>query len=177
MSTLTNNEFPAPTEYDAFYAGYISRVNDPDVLSVLRRQRTVLLDLLGELNEEQAQFQYAPGKWSLKEVIGHLIDTERLFSYRALCIARGETQSLPGFEQDDYVAAGSFDSRSISNLLGEYGAVRESSMQLFENFDPSVWSNRGIANEVSFSVRSIAFIIAGHEAHHIGVIQNKYLAA
>ncbi len=169
--------FPDPSEYDTFYGRYVSCVESPDILLVLRQQRTEVLSLVGELSEKAFNRRYAPGKWSLKEVVGHLIDTERLFSFRALCIARGETQSLPGFDQDDYVAAGSFGARTVESLLVEYGAVRSSSIQLFENLDPSVWSNEGTANEVSFTVRAIAFIIAGHEAHHIGVIQDKYLAA
>ena len=175
--TKISFDFPSLTEYDTFYAGYISCVKDSNVVSVLRQQQALVVDLLGKLSEEESNYRYAPGKWSLQEVVGHLIDTERLFSFRALCIARGETQALPGFDQDDYVAAGSFEARTIKNLLAEYGAARESSIQLFENLDPSVWSNEGIANEVSFTVRAIAFIIAGHEAHHIGVIQGKYLAA
>jgi hypothetical protein len=175
--TEPSTDFPEPSEYDAFYAGYISCVTDPDVLSVLSRQQSVVLDLLGKVSEERSSVRYAPGKWSLKEVVGHLIDTERLFSYRGLCIARGENQGLPGFDQDDYVATGLFGTRSMPNLLGEYDAVRTSSIQLFRNFDPSVWSNHGVANEVIFSVRAIAFIIAGHEAHHLKVIRSKYLGA
>ena len=131
--------------------------------------------MLNELSEEEFNHRYSPSKWSLKEVVGHLIDTERLFSFRALCIARGETQSLPGFDQDDYVKAGLFGSRTGKSLMAEYGAVRQSSIQFFENLHPTAWGRTGLANQVTFSVRAIAFIIAGHEAHHIGVIKNRYL--
>jgi hypothetical protein len=170
-------EFPNPSEYDPFYAGYISCVENPDVVSLLGKQQTEVHSLLGELSEEQANHRYAPDKWSLKQIVGHIIDTERLFDYRALCIARGETQELPGFEQDQYVATGRFDSRSFGSLLDEYDAVRSSSIHLFQNFDPSIWSNQGIANQVSFTVRALAFIVAGHEAHHLRVIKSKYLVA
>ena len=174
--TASNLEFPNPSEYDTFYAGYISCVTESDVLSVLHRQQAEIPEMLKELSEEDFDRRYDSRKWSLKEVIGHLIDTERLFSFRALCIARGETQSLPGFDQDDYVKAGLFETRTSKSLLAEYGAVRESSIQLFENLDPTAWSRTGLANQVTFSVRAIAFIIAGHEAHHIEVVKNRYLA-
>lgn len=173
--TAGNLEFPNPSEYDTFYAGYITRVPESDVLSVLRHQQAEIPEMLKELSEEEFSRRYEPSKWNLKELVGHLIDTERLFSFRALCFARGETQPLPGFDQDDYVQAGSFGTRTSKSLLAEHCAVRESSIQLFENLDPTAWSRTGLANQVTFSVRAIAFIIAGHEAHHIEVVKNRYL--
>jgi hypothetical protein len=168
---------PSSKEYDPYYAGYVSRVRSADVLAALRSQRPEVLDLLNGLSETAADYRYAPGKWSVKEIIGHLMDTERVFVYRALSVARGERQPLPGFEQDDYVREGSFDSRSVRSLASEYDAVRCSTLTLFESLDGASWKKTGIANETPCSVRAIAFIVAGHEAHHLAVIRERYLAS
>jgi hypothetical protein len=134
-----------------------------------------VLDLLDGLTEEQAEYRYVPEKWSIKEMLGHLIDCERVFVYRAMSIARGEKQSLPGFDQDDYVKTGNFDQRSIESLRGEYETVRNASIAFFESLEPALWLETGLANEVNVSVRAIGYIVPGHEAHHLTVLRERYL--
>lgn len=165
---------PRADEYDPYYAAYIDRVQGADVLSFLRQQQADSEATLLGLSEETASFRYAPDKWSVKEVVGHLCDTERVFAYRALCIARGESQSLPGMDQDVYVAGANFDSRSIDSLAQELAAVRSATIALFESLDEQGWQRSGIANEVPISVRAIAFVIAGHESHHMALLRDKY---
>ena len=177
MNENNVNKFPGPSEYDAFYSGYISGVQDPEVLSVLRLQQAALLDLLGDLSDEQACYRYAPGKWSLKEVVGHLVDCERVFVYRALCFARGDAQPLPGFEQDDFVRGANFDARTLASLAEECDLVRRSSLALFESLEDAAWSRPGHASGADLTVRAVPWILAGHEIHHMGVIAGRYLAS
>lgn len=166
---------PKPDEYDGYYAGYVERARSRSVRAALTQQQQEVTALLGALGEEGAAFRYAPGKWSVKQVIGHVIDTERIFVYRALSIARGERQPLPSFDQDEYVEAADFDSRSVDSLLSEYRATRAATLELFAGFAAAAWETRGIANGVVFSVRAIAHIVAGHEAHHLEVLRERYL--
>jgi hypothetical protein len=168
--------FPDPKEYDAFYTGYVQLITESNVLGVLQDQQFEVVELLRGLSEVQAGLRYAPDKWSIKEVIGHLLDTERVFAYRALSIARGETQSLPGFDQDAYVANGGFDGRTVTSLVGEYLHLRGSTIALFEGLEPEAWRRAGTANNVPVTVRALAFITAGHEAHHLAVLRERYLA-
>ena len=168
-------EPPAADEYDPYYASYIDRVEGKQLSLSLRQQRARVIELLSGLNDEQAGYRYAPGKWSIKEVIGHLIDTERVFVYRAMSIARDEKQSLPGFDQDEYVVTGGFDSRSLESLKDEYEAVRNASVAFFESLDEASWLKAGMANDVSVSVRAIGYIVPGHEAHHLAILQERYL--
>ena len=166
---------PSKVEFDPYYAGYIDRVEGRQLSLVLRRQRAKVIELLESLSDEQALYRYAPDKWSVKEVIGHLIDCERVFAYRAMSIAREEKQSLPGFDQDEYVVTGAFDSRSLEGLKREYEAVRNASLALFESLDAEAWLKTGLANDVTVSVRAIGYIIPGHEAHHLGILEERYL--
>jgi len=166
---------PPPEEYDPYYQRYIDRVDGRPILKALEEQRYEILGLLGSLDAETADFRYAPGKWSVKEVVGHLLDAERIFTTRALCVARGETQALPGFEQDDYVRQGSFDQRSLFSLVREFEAVRLSTQALFENLSPEQWTRSGVANDVRISVRAVADIVVGHAARHTSVIRERYL--
>lgn len=168
-------EPPAADEYDPYYAGYIDRVEGKQLSLVLRQQRAKVTELLAGLSDEQALFRYAPEKWSIKEVIGHLIDTERVFVYRAMSFARDEKQSLPGFDQDEYIVTGGFDSRSVESLTGEYEAVRNASLAFFESLDEAGWLKSGIANDVTVSVRAIGYIVPGHEAHHLAILEERYL--
>lgn len=165
---------PAPDEYDAYYRPYVERVVGSDLFDTLRAQRGELLTLIDGLDEERALRRYEPGKWSVKEVVGHLVDTERVFAFRALSVARGEAQELPGFEQDDYVAAGSFDERPLESLAAEYGSVRASTVALFEGLPPAAWSRRGVANDAPVTVRALAWIVAGHQAHHAAILRERY---
>ena len=166
---------PYNNEYAEYYGRYIDLVPSGSITDTLRSQMTDTLNLLTRLTEEQALHRYADGKWSIKEVIGHIIDCERIFAYRALRIARNDQTPLSGFEQDDYVMNGGFDNRQLSDLAKEYEHVREASIDLFEGLGQEAWSRRGKANEVEVSVRAIAWIISGHELHHKGVINSKYL--
>ena len=165
---------PAKTEYDAYYERYISLVPDEDVLVTLDLQLSETLILLRGLSEQHGAFRYEPKKWSVKEVLGHLIDTERVMSYRALRIGRNDRTPLAGFEQDDYIKYGDFDKRSVSKLSREFEQVRRATISLFRNLEPEAWERRGIANKVEVSVRALAYIIAGHELHHKAILKDRY---
>jgi hypothetical protein len=182
MSTVHSEELvmsanalrPVHTEYDPYYERYISLVPEEDVLIALDQQLAETLILLRGVSEQHGSFRYEPDKWSVKEVLGHMVDTERIMSYRALCIARAERNSLPGFEQDDYVKHGNFDDRSVSSLAREFEQVRRATISLFRNLDADVCERRGKANNVDVSVRALAYIIAGHELHHKAVLKERY---
>jgi hypothetical protein len=166
---------PSESEYDPYYQSFIDRVQDEPIMDVLEEQRHEIMGFLGSLDKATAEYRYGPEKWSIKEVIGHLVDTERIFATRALCFARGEHNPLPSFEQDEYVRSGCFDHRSLSNLSHEFEAVRRSTESLFGGFDEDQWDRAGVANEVRMSVRAVAYIVAGHAAHHMSVIRERYL--
>jgi len=167
---------PDASEYAPYYGQYISLVKGGDVLRALEDQIPATSALLERLSDQQADYRYAPGKWSIKEVLGHLTDTERIMSYRALRMARGDQKPLAGFEQDDYVRAAEFGHRTLAGLLEEFNAVRRATLALFQNLEPEAWTRRGIANEKEVTVRALAYIIAGHELHHRKILQEKYLA-
>lgn len=166
---------PSPDEYPEYCASYISRVPSGNILEVLASQLQDTTALLGGLSEATGNRRYAPGKWSLKEVIGHLCDVERVFQVRALAFARCDPASLPGIDQDLYVANGEFDARSLESMVDEFRAVRQAGLTLFRTFGPSVWGRRGCANDVSFSTRAVPYILAGHELHHRQVLETRYL--
>ncbi|HLW78831.1 MAG TPA: DinB family protein [Terriglobia bacterium] len=168
---------PESSEYAPHYGRYISLVKRDDVISALAEQGEETVAQLSGLTEKQAEHRYAPGKWSVKEMIGHVIDTERIMAFRALCIAREERQPLPGFEQDDYVRAACFGNRMLAGLIEEFAAVRRATVLLLEGFDAEAWRRRGVANQKEVSVRALAYVIAGHELHHRTVLQEKYLTA
>src|SRR5947209_9297443 len=130
---------PEPTEYADFYANYVSKVPGNDVLGVLESQRLQMLQLFAARSARDGSFRYAPGKWTVKEVLGHITDTERIFTYRALRIARRDQTPLPGFEQDDYVRGGAFGERTLADLAEEFGAVRNASISLFRSFKQDAW--------------------------------------
>ena len=166
---------PAPDEYAPYYRTYLDTLPDEELMPLLERQMHQVLDLLRVLTDEQAEYRYAEGKWSVKEVIGHMIDTERIFTYRALSFARGETADLPGYDQDAYALNARFTDRSRGSLSGEYEHQRRSGLFLFPSWDEEVQLRRGIADGMELSVRAIPWIIAGHERYHLGVIQERYL--
>jgi uncharacterized damage-inducible protein DinB len=167
---------PAEREVPGFYRGYVQRVqaNSESITQILALQLREFLQALQELPEQRWGYRYAPGKWSVKQVLGHLIDCERVFAYRAMCIARGEQKPLPGFDQDAYVDTGEADQRSPASLLDEYEAVRKASIQLFQHLPELAWTRMGNANEHPVSVRAIAWIIAGHERHHLEIFRTHY---
>jgi len=174
MTSLSTTK-PEAGEYAPYYARYVDLVPSGNIIETLRRQMTDTLTLLSSLTQEQANHRYSPEKWSVKEIIGHLVDSERVFSYRALRFARNDRTPLPGFEQDGYVVNGGFDRRELSDLAKEYEMVRGGSIKLFEGLDGEAWERRGMANESEVSVRALAWIIGGHELHHKEVIKSRYL--
>ena len=166
---------PSKNDYAEYYHKYIQEIDGDNIFEVLEKQLNATLNLFKNISEDKGNYSYAAGKWSIKEVIGHCIDTERIFAYRALCIARGEKKSLPGMEQDDYAKKGEFNRRTLKNLLNEYELVRKSNIILFNSFQEKVLQNIGIASDNEVTVLGLMFIIAGHELHHIKVIKEKYL--
>jgi uncharacterized damage-inducible protein DinB len=168
---------PQPGEYASYYERYISLIQGEEILQTLDEQRREMLLLLSCRNEKEGDFRYAPEKWSVKEVLGHICDTERIFTYRALRFSRADATPLAGFEQDDYVRNGPFGQRPLSDLIEEFIAVRRGTISLFRNLDEASWMRRGIANKNEVSVRALAYIIAGHELHHRRILEEKYFAA
>jgi hypothetical protein len=165
---------PEKGEFLPYYEKYIDLVASGDVLGTLTRQMAETQALLRSLPASVATYRYAPGKWSVNEVIGHLIDSERIFAARALRFARNDATPLPGFEQDDYVSNCSFDSYPLRELASELAIVRESTLFLFKHLQEDAWMRRGIANGAEVSVRALAYIIAGHELHHREILQARY---
>ena len=166
---------PEPVEYDPYYERYISLVKGDEIVATLQQQPQDTRALLSPLSSQQAELRYAPGKWSVKEVLGHLSDTERILSYRALRIGRGDKTPIEGFEQDDYVPNGRFDKRTLEDLLDEFMTIRAATVQLFSHFDRVAAERLGTANQKQISARALAYIIAGHELHHRRILQEKYL--
>jgi uncharacterized damage-inducible protein DinB len=165
---------PEQGEYDPYYERYISLVNTGDIVSTLQEQIQDTRALLSPITDQQGNFRYAPGKWSVKEVIGHLSDTERIMTYRALRISRGDKTPIEGFEQDDYVPNGKFDRRTIAALLEEFTAVRNATVQLLRHWDADAGQSHGTANQKEITARALAYLIAGHELHHRRILQEKY---
>lgn len=166
---------PGTDEYDPYYGKYISLVPDGDLIKILSAQIDETSHLLNAVTESKAGFRYAPGKWSIKEVVGHLSDAERIFSYRALRIGRGDTTPLPGFEQEDYVKGTNFDVRLLTDLVNEFRAVRQATITLLKSFDEEALRRRGVASDKPISVRALAYCIAGHELHHLAILRARYL--
>jgi hypothetical protein len=167
-------ERPEPGEYVEYYQQYISKVPPGDVLAALEGQIGATRRLLIGLSEQQAMSRYAPGKWSVKEVVGHLSDSERVMSHRALRFARGDRTPLPGFDENQYVPAGAFDARPLTSLVDEFAAVRAASLALFTSLDAAASRRQGEANGHPISVRALAYIIAGHELHHVALLRERY---
>jgi hypothetical protein len=168
---------PEAGEYAPYYDRYIALVRGDDILGTLDQQRRETMLLLSGRDEEEGDLRYAPGKWSAKEVLGHVCDTERVFAYRALRISRSDATPLAGFEQDDYVRNGPFANRTLSDLVEDFIAVRRATLSLLRNLDEAAWTRRGIANKNEVTVRALAYIIAGHELHHRRILEEKYFAA
>lgn len=166
---------PDASEYAPYYGRYISLVTTSDIVATLRTQGQQTKDTLSGLTEEESNFRYAPEKWSIKHVVGHLMDAERVFAYRAMRISRGDKTPIEGFEQDDYVRNGPFEHSRFSDMLEEYVAVRTATVCLFRALNQQEWLRRGIANNNEISVRALAYVVAGHELHHRQVLKEKYL--
>jgi len=166
---------PAPGECAEYYRGYIDQVPDGDIIELLGWSLDDSIATLEEVPPERRDHRYAPGKWSLREVVGHVVDTERIFAYRALRFARADTSELPGMEQDDYVRHGRFARRPWDDLLEEFESLREANLALFRSFEEEEMDRGGIASGHPVTVRALLWIMAGHERHHLGVIRGKYL--
>lgn len=165
---------PAEGEYAPFYAGYVALASNGDLLTRLEAQVQEVQGLLRGLSEEAALARYAPGKWSVKEVAGHLADTERIMAYRALRIARGDTTPLPGFDENAFVATAGFDARPLSSLVEEWETVRRASILLLRGFDGEAAARGGTASGAPVTVRALGYIIAGHVAHHLEILRTLY---
>jgi DinB superfamily len=175
MSTLTTSfTRPQPGEYNPYYDRYISLVGSGDIIAILEKQPRETVALFKSCGA-QADSSYAPGKWTVKEMLGHVNDTERIMSYRALRIARGDQTPLAGFEQDDYIRDGKFSQRTLDDLIEEFTDVRKATLSLFRHLDAETGARRGVANKDPISARALAYIIAGHELHHRRVLEEKYL--
>jgi hypothetical protein len=165
---------PASDEYPAAFGRYVERVPGGELLLLLERQRAQTAALLGGLSPEQGRFRYAPGKWSVTEVVGHLADAERVFAYRALRFARGDATPLPGFDEQAWMPAAGFARRPLADVLDEYGAVRAASLALFRSLDAESAARAGLANGQRVTVRALGYVIAGHELHHRAVLRERY---
>ena len=170
-------ERPGQDEYAPYYERYVSQVPDGEIVALLERQAAEAPAFLRGLSPETAEHRYAPGKWSVKEVVGHLSDAERIFAYRALRIARGDATPLPGFDENPYVEAGGFGARSMESLAGEWDDVRRATLSLFRSLGAEAMARRGTASGYEVSVRALAYIIAGHTAHHLENVRTRYLGA
>jgi hypothetical protein len=174
--TLDLARRPDIAEYAPFYQGYVGRVPDGDLLATLESQTGETLALLGRIPADRWTHRYAPGKWSLAESWLHVMDSERVFAYRALRFSRGDVTPLPGYDQDAWVPMSGADARTPASLMAEYTAVRSATMQLLRSLDEAAWNRMGHANGVGVSVRALAWIIAGHERHHVALTHDRYLA-
>ena len=175
MVTVVRESRPAEGEFLPYYERYIALVPAGDVLSTLNAQMSDTQALLHGLPASMSTYRYAPDKWSVNQVIGHVIDSERIFAARALRFARNDPQPLPGFEQDDYTRNSTFDDYPIAELAMELDTVRRSTVLLFKHLDENAWMRRGVANNAEVSVRALAYIIAGHELHHREILHTRYL--
>jgi hypothetical protein len=167
---------PAPTEAPDYYFRYISKVPaGTDIRRLLEAQLDEMLDLLAGVSEEQSRYRYAPGKWSIREVMGHVNDCERLFVFRAMWFARGFASPLPGFDQDAAMGPARFDEVPLRDHAAEFRALRQSTVRFFNTLPDDAWMKRGTASDASFSVRALAYITAGHVEHHAGIVGERYL--
>jgi len=164
----------SPSEYAPMHAPYVARVQGADIVDTLQRQRELIAAVGAAVPADREEYRYAPGKWSIREVIGHLADGERIFGYRALCVARGEQQSLPGFDENAYAAASTAGRRPLRDLVDELLALRVANVAMFAGFDEEAWSRAGTANQFPVTPRGMAFVIAGHFLHHLDGLRERY---
>jgi uncharacterized damage-inducible protein DinB len=168
---------PDPGEYNTYYDRYIALVPAGDIIALLSVQVDDTIALLRDLSEEQALHAYAPGKWTIKEVVGHVMDAERVFMHRALRFARADTTPLESFDENAYTPAGKFNARPLASLISELTAVRRATVALLAGLPPEGWTRSGVASRFPVSVRGLAWITAGHELHHRTILAQRYLAA
>lgn len=166
---------PQAGEFGPYYARYIDLVRDPDPMHLMKTKVMDLQALLSEVPEEKEDYRYAEGKWTIKEVIGHIIDVERIFAYRALCVSRNDQTLLPPFDEDAYILNGNYNSRTLPDLGHEFALVRESSIVLFRSMTEEQLLRKGTASNLPISARALLYIIAGHQLHHEQVLKTRYL--
>jgi len=171
------SERPLASEYAPYFGKYVALVPDGDIVELFGSIEQTTLGVLRGVSEERSLHRYAAGKWSIREMYLHLVDAERVFSYRGLRIARGDQTPLAGFEQDDYIGPSAADLRSWKSILEEYSVVRRATVALFQNLPSDAWMRSGTASEKPVTVRAIAYIIAGHDLHHTSILQERYLSA
>ena len=166
---------PEVTEYAPYYSRYIDLVGEGDIVRILEEELDAGMRVLRRFSEWDGAYRYAAGKWSIKEVIGHIIDTERVMAFRALWFARGTQAELPGFEQDDWVKNSNFDASELSILVDEWAMLRRSNVEFFRSLPAEAWSHHGVANKGQITVKALAYVIAGHEMHHRNVLALRYV--
>jgi hypothetical protein len=167
---------PSQTDYDTYYGAYIELVTGENIVQFLEEQKDRTNKFLRSISEEDSFYSYAEGKWTIKQVVGHITDTERIMAYRALCLARKEKQHLPGFEEKDYAATGKFNSRRYTDLVDELKIVREANLPMVRSFDGEMTAQDGIVNNKRITVLALLYIIGGHQEHHLKIIKERYLS-
>ncbi|MEO8594416.1 MAG: DinB family protein [Candidatus Solibacter sp.] len=165
---------PPTAEYASYFGRYVDLVPEGEIAGTLASQMERTLNTLRQVSDEDSLKRYAAGKWSIREVVGHMIDAERIFAYRLLRFARNDQTPLSGFEQDDYIPAAQFDRRSWADLLEEFDVVRRSTLLMLRGLHEEAWQRMGVSNNHAMSVRAAAYVIAGHERHHMNVLRDKY---
>ncbi len=165
---------PADSEYAPFYRGYVALVTESDLIGVLASQGEELRRFAGGVARERETFAYGPGKWTVRQVLGHLVDAERVFGYRAFCLGRGEAASLPGFDENAYVTRSNSAQRAVADLADEFAAVRQANVVALRQIDDAGWRHVGTANGKPISTRALGFVMAGHVRHHLNVLREKY---
>ncbi len=166
---------PEKTEYNEYYDRYVSLVGETEVSAAFENQLREMSELFNSISEDKSATSYAEGKWTIKEVLGHLIDGERIFGYRALRISRGDETPIEGFEQDDYVENASFNDYKFSDLIDEFNLVRRSNILFFQHLKETDWTRTGTASDSPVSVRALAYIMVGHVRHHANILRERYL--
>ena len=168
---------PDSTEYASFYAGYVKLVPETDAIDALERQLTDVLGLLRQVPESEGNVRHPPYTWSVKEVVGHITDGERVFSYRAMRFARNDPTPLPTFDENAYVRAAGFDACKLQDLTDQFEHVRRASLSLFRSMDKEAWLRRGVASGAEVTVRALAYVIVGHTRHHLLILRKRLGAA
>ncbi|RED66216.1 DinB family protein [Cohnella lupini] len=172
---MTINDRPRQEEYGTYYEQYIGLVPTGNIVEFLADVLKTTSELLSDIPEDRGNYRYAPDKWSLKEVLGHINDNERVMAYRLLRFARGDRTPLAGYDQDEFMKGVSFDSLSLTEIIEDYISVRRSTLTLLRGLSEEAWSRRGIANDNEMSVKALAYIIAGHELHHLNIVKERYI--
>jgi len=166
---------PEKTEYNEYYDRYVSLVDETEIVSAFENQLSEMSELFNSISEEKSATSYAEGKWTIKDVIGHLVDGERIFGYRALRISRGDETPIEGFEQDGYVENASFNDYKFSDLVDEFNLVRRASILFFKHLKETDWTRTGTASDSPVSVRALAYTMVGHVRHHANILRERYL--